>query len=907
MSSDRASTSAAALEASGDAGREEPPDVTSEEADPPAQYTDRTRMVSEALHGDLPPGWRLVLCARAIRRRSYEITLFILFVAMCLVVGFYVIPEKKPIVKYESCPSHTPASHMMTSSQPLHGTASARVTDSATGDTKTITHDIRSSVHGESEKETVTVSVHKSCVVQTVIETGCPPGSTQKSSLDTERRTKSNSTLYMCERTGCVTSAAETLVYMDSEADPCIDFFQSACGSFGVSRPVNSHDNSGVAELLAKRNMDKVLTLLSKHQYYNGSSAVSKARTFYTSCLNSDVHNKKNVGKLALLVNSFGGMELFNSWAPKDWNFTAVFHNATTAHLVTAFFGIKWNPLNNEMVLELPQLELDMLSVLDTINMQNVNSSDLRKRKEEMDKLVENDTRNTIKRVLQLLEWDSGSALDRTRPCQDNCVENVVDDIVDIELQLQEIKPYDPRYIIVTPREPRPRVSMSDMQTLVKEVNWRKLVDELYGEGHVPSSVRFVLPSRTYIAGVGRIIAAAADKQLHHFMMWRLIRHYLISLGPAYAALNQELDFGSKTRFRNREQQCFNILMSHLAPVVQSLFLLNHVGEQNLRDVKDLVEEVKTELKNSFGWMTEYSQERTKEVVDGLTIHFGHSDKIMDLHKLDEQYENLKLSRTYFIDSLMAVRKFEARGAMITSWPFKSRYSNPDEVSITYVPILAQLQIPYGALQVPWFHHDLPPYLNAAALGSVIVAYLSKPVLEHHHLPTMGEAWDAETRRRYRDHEGCLYDTYSSRNVTQSAEVVGYTIDDDNLFVWKHDITVSPELSIPFIAAEHFAYQISYRLFKRLLDNEHPEGLPGLRYTTAEQSFFLAYAQARCDNDLPHWHKSDDDTPYLEMPRKALINSLVLNDRNFRKAYGCQDPIPAKYKGDTCTLRPDQW
>ena len=697
----------------------------------------------------------------------------------------------------------------------------------------------------------------------------------------------------VCERLGCVVTAAQTVRFVNRSVDPCSDFFHFACGRFDEAHPSGTRSAFGVRDVLQRRNRARLLQLLSQRQLYNSSSAVSKARLFFSTCTQAFSASLNGVPALVSLLQPLGGLDLLNTWRPNQWDFNVVLSNASRLHLTQAFFTLTWHRWNGVLEVQLPKLALDFTH-WDADNGRY--------------HAVEARVGRAMREVFHQLEQDSGvllrnreaddaktpraCSLDRSSNSTNNlispCVEEIVRDILSVQGELFGI---EAQRTSQTPYRPPETVSMVEMIQLVPQIDWRQLLDALFGDGAVPGSVRFQVPSREHMAAVGRIIENTRVKRLHHFLMWSVIRRYLVAAGPVYATLGEELDRNyDAERLKTREEQCLELLDEHMAPALHALLLSIHIGHDSSPHVrKHLINDAISVLNDSFGRMSEATQQKSRAALDNLQVRYGFTVLLRFEGALDKYYSSINFHVLNFFNNLRALYQFNRPGDIRGQLPTKAP---PESVKIRHNFALGTLWIPFGALQAPWYHVDVPAPLNAASLGSLIFEALAVPFIRIHLSPqNLTDIWDRETESRFEHYYNCLLNKVRRRPIRQDLTVL--EPGRSGLRFAAYGMRVDPVPATYYMMADQFAYELSYRLYQRLAANDtEPVVLPGLPITNSSQAFFLAFAQARCRNDYALWDEPlIGASKTLQVPESYVINQLVLDDARFREAFQC-GPLP---------------
>ncbi|XP_037084932.1 endothelin-converting enzyme 2-like [Pollicipes pollicipes] len=686
-----------------------------------------------------------------------------------------------------------------------------------------------------------------------------------------------------CEQPACIQQAAQMVGYMNYSVNPCDDFYEYACGQFSVRHPRGIHISYGVSNMLEDYNRGRLEELLEQPQFHDDDSATSKARTFYTSCINAYDQSDNNARSMVDLINSLGGMELFGTWQEDGWDFLQTFQKTRELHRVRLFFVVIWFQKLNRIIIRLPRLGLSVSSAYKVGDPLHNSTMD--------------NYRRTITNVLELLERDS-LVLERKveRNCNSSCVQEIVDDIVDVETQISQLAP---GIIDILP-SPRNNVNMTGLGQLTDRIDWMELMDALFGKGSITNTVSVHIPSRDYMTGINNLINKTSKRKMQHYMMWALIRQYLTALGPKYSILGQELEHSIDGReTKSREQICYDLLRTYMGRAVRALFISGHIGDQKVESVRSLVADVRDVLNDSFGWMTESARQTSQEVLRNLTVLYGHTPWITNKQKLDDYYKHLSLDTTDFFQNLRAAYEsqsieYKSKGTtMEDESEAENGYwikSEPSDVKISFSPLLLAMNVPYGALQVPWYHHENPSYINSAALGSILYSVLAQPFLLQH-----------TTTNKYKDYKTCIRDRFS-KYETHIPRGFQMSQGRQKVMFMRPVVPLDPRPSMDYLQAQHYALQLAYKLHKKLeaKQTSGPILLPGMKHTTTDQSFFLAYAQSRCQNNQMYLEVLLN-AAFHKFPHPKLINNLVFNNPHFKEAYQC-NKVPPQHSSRECNL-----
>ena len=120
----------------------------------------------------------------------------------------------------------------------------------------------------------------------------------------------------VCLSPGCVQTASTLLATIDPTADPCVDFYQFACGNY---RPGIPEDRGSVSQFseLGERVAAQVREVLETPQ----TGVFSLATTVYTACMDQAGLERAGTSPLLDLLTALGGWPVLAGpdWAQLSW------------------------------------------------------------------------------------------------------------------------------------------------------------------------------------------------------------------------------------------------------------------------------------------------------------------------------------------------------------------------------------------------------------------------------------------------------------------------------------------------------------------------------------------------------------------------------------------------------------
>lgn len=703
-----------------------------------------------------------------------------------------------------------------------------------------------------------------------------------------------------CQRPGCIQMAAELLTFGDRQADPCTDFYQYACGSFHTSRPRGQVPKYDVRQMMSDYNNARLQQLLlqkSDRKLLNKNlSAVEKARLFYVACLKSQNKGFVYGSRMLRLLEQLGGIPFLHSWTPNpDWNFNAAHAEILKYHKAEMFFGIE---RTNKSHIKINQAKAP--AYLDG----NLGNS------------VHNETKqmyqDSLMRVFgQLLSvtWTRASGSVAKIKCNSMCLESLINDALSFSELVHRNSVDTDLYMLSWGRRTTPQqfplsMSLTELQRTYRNFNWTLLFTSIYGTTVQLTSLKITVPSRHYMQNINDLVGNQIPLRLQRYMVSRLLISYISVEDAKFSQRRKNLDLQWKWEDVSHTSDCLALLQTNLPRAVQGVFIHNHIGYKRLNSVKSFVAAVKKSLSANLGWIGEPSRNHIESQLARLHVQFGALDSVVNEEVLNRYYRSLVITPDDTLQNMLNINRFKAdllaAGNVNKVKLWQIRY--PDNLHLLYVSETSKLVIPYGALQVPWYHEHVPAAYNAATIGGQVFRVLADefvPFVDTSIYQSRGNdrhIWDKRSLNATMRYFNCVEASgFSSRSLADSP--TRRNRPKTNYFTQQELNKISRVLS------QRFELSMARHLYDELLESGNHKNraeallkLPGTDNLTANQLFYTLFVQSRCQTEELVNVKSFDLPNHVDsstMPLRQTVNEMLFGDKKFREAFSCKSDSTA--------------
>ncbi len=413
-------------------------------------------------------------------------------------------------------------------------------------------------------------------------------------------------------------------------------------------------------------------------------------------------------------------------------------------------------------------------------------------------------------------------------------------------------------------------MSFADLKTVAPKFDWDAWL-KATGITVTPKSVVVAVPD--YVKGAIDLASNLDAKTLQAYVRWHTMHNNANLLTNAIG--EQEFSFYGKAMSGqaarpDRWKRCVRSTTSWLPEIVGKYYVeAKFSGDSKpiaLGMIKAIEDEFVANLKE-LEWMDAATATRAVEKMSLITNKIGYPDKWRD-------YSALTLGTSH-LENGMAWRSWEIKRhlAKIDQAPDRGEWFMPASmVNAYYNPTMNEIAFPAGILQPPFFGADRPSALNFGGIGMVVG-----------HEITHG--FDDDGRKF--DGKGVMTDWWAPEVVGKFEESAQCVEDLYNGYPMLDGLHVDGELTLGENIADLGGLKQAYRAWKKAHGSE-PQAIEGL---TNDQLYFLGFAQGWCQVQSPEY-----SAMLLQVdphsPAKWRVNGAVSQVAEFAEVFSCDAGKP---------------
>ena len=645
---------------------------------------------------------------------------------------------------------------------------------------------------------------------------------------------------------------------VDTQVDPCTDFYQYTCNKFFAANPIPADQAGwGVAGPLLKWNeviMRQSLEAAAAKK--TGRTAVEqKIGDYWSSCMDESKLESNSLKELQPELKRIDGLkqksQLANQIAHQHSSIGdawLVDDNATFAPMF-GFSAIQDYDNAQKTVAQFDQGGF-ALPGRDFYLSDDAKSVEIRKKYQQhvanMLKLVGESGAQATADAAAVLEMETALA----------------------KAAMDAVKRRDPKNI-------DNKMTLAEFQKLAPSFNWQRYLTLV----HAPAQQTYLVTSPDFFRGLEQVIQQQPLEHWKAYLKWHLVHNSAPYLNKAI--LSENFDFFGHTLAGIQEQaprwrRCVHSADNALGEALGQAYVARAFPPESKERVLKLVEAIKAALDQDISqvqWMTPQTKKQASAKLHGILNKIGYPDQWRD-------YSTLTITPNSYLTNVHHATAFE-----FNRWVQKigkpiDRYDwtmTPPTINAYYDPQYNTINFPAGILQPPLFSDKADDATNFGGEGAVIGHEITHGFDDEGRKfdanGSLHDWWTPEDAKNYDQRGKCISDEY-----TQEIPEAG--VKQNGLLTQGEDTADNGGIYISLIALENTLKQQG-----KTLDTKGDDGLTEL------QRFFLAFANGWCEELRPEIMRVQVLTNPHSLP-KYRVNNTVANMPEFARAFGCAKGKP---------------
>jgi putative endopeptidase len=634
---------------------------------------------------------------------------------------------------------------------------------------------------------------------------------------------------------------------IDKSIDPCVDFYQYACGNWMKTAEIPPDQSSwGSFVELDERNIATLRGILEKASANNpGRDAIDqKIGDFYSSCMDEKTVNANGLNPLK--------PELKRIAAAKD-------RSTLAAEIARVQLTGPANPLFNfgsssdlhNAGQTIAFIDQGGLSLPDRDNYLKDDPHTVDLRKHLVDYVTE---------VFTLAAQSPEKAAESAQT------------VLRIETALAKFSM--DRTERRDPRKRDHKMPLSEAIALAPDFH----LDAFFTASGTPAFTELNVGNPEFFKQANAVARDESLDSLKTYVSWQLMRGAAPWLSQPFVDANFKMRqaLTGQTENQARWKRCVDLTDRELGEALGQRYVdetFGADGKQRMLKMVDALEKSLDQDIRGLPWMTDETRRQAKIKLDAIRNKIGYPDQWRD-------YSSVKIVRSDLVGNYQRATEFESKREIAKIGKPVDRKEwgmTPPTVNAYYSGSYNEIVFPAGILQPPFFDKNIDDAVNFGGIGLVIGHELT------HGFDDQGRKFDAE---------GNLRDWWTAEDGKEFEKRASCVADEYSSFVAVDELKLNGRLTLGENTADNGGARIALMALEHMIaDDQSGKEAEKIDGYTPEQRYFLGFGRVWCEKRRPEMERTMVTTnPHS--PGRWRVNGVVQNMPEFQKAWGCKAGQP---------------
>ncbi len=632
---------------------------------------------------------------------------------------------------------------------------------------------------------------------------------------------------------------------MDTTIDPCVDFYQYACGTWMKNNPIPPDKSRwGRFDELAEHNLYILRDILTAPMSGKRTAPENMVDDYYASCMDESAIEKKMTAPLTPELERIHGVKTKEDLIRQ----VAYMHRNSTP----ALFAFYPQPDMHDSAATVAYLDQGGITLPDR------------------DYYIKNDPKSVETRQKYVEHVQKMFELAGDKP---ETAAAEAKTVLTVEAGLAQASM--DRTVRRDPKTRDHKMTVAEIAGAAPNFN----LSLYFADNGSPKFSSLNVGNPDFFKQVNEQLSARPLEDWKIYLRWKTINEYAPLLTHAFV----EEDFLFNGKYMSGQQEmeprwkrCVKSTDAKLGMALGKLYVDRTFGAEGKERTLKMVQAIENAMRQDIGqltWMSDTTKTKAYEKLNTIVNNIGYPDTWRD-------YSSVVVNPDDYAGNAVRAGAFEVQRLyrkIDQPTDRKDWGMTPPTVNAYYRPSMNDINFPAGILQPPFYGKLMDDAVNYGGIGVVIGHELT------HGFDDQGRKYDAE---------GNFRDWWTPDDAKEFEQRADCTAKEYSSFVSvrddKGEVKLNGRLTLGENTADNGGLKLAYMALMSIIGDTPVKPIDGY---TAAQRYFLAYGQIWCQNVTDQEARKRVLTD-PHSPGRWRVNGAVQNSAAFQQAFGCKAGQP---------------
>ena len=632
---------------------------------------------------------------------------------------------------------------------------------------------------------------------------------------------------------------------IDKSVDPCVDFYQFACGNWMKNNPIPGDQPTWLSfNEVYEHNLSVLRGILEKASANDPkrSPVMQKIGDFYASCMDEAAVNKAGYTPLKPELDRIAAVK------DKTEMIALMAHEQLLGP--NPLLGMGSGPDLHNADVTIATIDQNGLTLPDR---------DYYLKDDAPTMAIRNGFIDHMKKMFAMIGQSPEQAAQSA------------DTVLKIETELA--KAFMERTLRRDPKNRDHKMTVEQAGALGPNFH----LDRYFAASGAPQFKELNVGNPDFFKNVNAVIESTPLDAWKTYMTWQMLNNASAWLSDEFVQENFKFEqaITGQKELPVRWKRCVNLTDGSLGEALGQPYVDATFGAEGKARMLKMVDALENSLKRDITelpWMTEATKKEALIKLAAIRNKIGYPDKWRDYSKVKIVRGDL-LGNVYRATEFESNRQLQKIGKPVDKLEWQM---TPQTVNAYYSGSHNEIVFPAGILQPPFFDRTLDDAVNMGGIGLVIGHELTHGFDDQGRKfdpkGNLRDWWTAEDGKEFEKRASCVADEYSS-------------------FVSIDDLHLNGRLTLGENTADNGGARIALMALHDLMAQSKQDPNQKIDGYTPDQRFFLGFGRVWCQNTTPELARMLVRVD-PHSPGRWRVNGVVRNMPEFQKAFGCKPGQP---------------